>query len=243
MSEIRDAREVCRALRAVADPVKAAFLPRFFKTGRGEYGEGDRFLGVVVPRQRKIATHFKGLPLTEVAKLLQSTFHEERLTALFILVRRFEKGDERQRLAVFEFYLKHMERVNNWDLVDGSAPQIVGGWLAERDKAILETWAGSDNLWTRRIAMLATYYEIKHNRFVAALRIAEILVHDEHDLIHKAVGWMLREIGKRDLETEESFLCRHYATMPRTMLRYAIEKFPAEKREFYMRKPQPLRRR
>ncbi len=228
------ASQIQSALRAVVDPQKAEFLPRFFKTGPGEYGEGDRFLGVVVPQQRKIAGRFRQLPLPQVAVLLKSAYHEDRLTGLFILVRQFEKSGTAQRQAIFDLYVKHMRRVNNWDLVDGSAPQIVGGWLAGCDKALLDEWALSDHLWTRRIAIMATYYEIKQNRYTDTLRIAARLLHDPHDLIHKAVGWMLREVGKRDLETEERFLRRHCAIMPRTMLRYAIEKFPAEKRRAYM---------
>lgn len=223
-------------LKKLANPEKAAFFPRFFKAGPGEYGEGDQFLGVIVPDQRKIAKKYKGLELPEIKKLLHSPIHEHRLTALFILVNQFQKGDEKQKKEVYEFYLKNKCHVNNWDLVDSSAHKIVGVYLKDKDRSILYDLAQSPSLWDRRIAMMSCFTFIREQDFEDALAIAEILVDDEHDLIHKVVGWMLREIGKRDQGVEEEFLMQHYQTMPRTMLRYAIEKFTRQKRDFYLGK-------
>ena len=200
---------------------------RFFKTGPGQYGAGDRFLGIRVPALRVIAKKYQAISLDDAAKLLESEYHEERLTALLILVRRYQKPiDAKEREAIYRLYLDNMQWINNWDLVDCSAEPIVGAYLRERDKRPLYRLAGSASLWERRIAMMATFHYIKQREFDDALRIAEILLGDREDLIHKAVGWMLREIGKRDIETEERFLKRHCRQMPRTMLRYAIEKFP-----------------
>ena len=230
------------ALRARIDPAKAAFLPRFFRTGPGEYGAGDRFLGVVVPAQRQVARRFRTPARPDLERLLASPYHEARLTALLILVEQFTRaaGDraaaDRERHRIVQFYLDHLDTVNNWDLVDLSAPNILGAWLRDRpaaDRALLYRFARSGDLWRQRIAMLATFPLIKADQFDDALAIAELLGHHEHDLIHKAVGWMLREIGKRNLEVELAFLRRTAATMPRTMLRYAIEKFdPALRRAF-----------
>ncbi len=232
------AQAVRTALRAAADPAKAAFFPRFFKAGPGEYAEDDRFLGVTVPQQRRIVRQFRDLSLSEVTLLIDSPWHEERLTGLLILVGQFERSDEAGRAAIYDFYLAHTNRVNNWDLVDSSAPYIVGAYLhnkLERLEVLLRL-AGSDSLWERRIAMLATYHFIRHGRADEALVIAETLLHDQHDLIQKAVGWMLREVGKRvDRALLEAFLDQYAATMPRTALRYAIEHFSPERRQHYLR--------
>ena len=230
----RTAAEVKKLLKREIDPEKARFYPRFFKTGPGEYGEGDRFLGVTVPRCRRIAKSARGLPDVEIGKLLRSPMHEERAVALYILVDRFERGDERERAAVYRIYRRHLDRVNNWDLVDASAPAIVGGTFERGDRTQLYRWARSRRLWERRIAMLATFRYIKKGDFRDALRIAEILLDDREDLIHKAVGWMLREVGNRDGKAERAFLSAHYRKMPRTMLRYAIEKFPEPERRAYL---------
>lgn len=222
-------------LKKLANPEKAAFYPKFFKTGPGQYGEGDQFIGVTVPHLRKVAKQFKTLSLPEIKRLLEDPIHEYRLVALFILVNQFEKGGAEKQKEIYNFYYKHRNRVNNWDLVDSSAHKIMGAYLINRDKGTLYELAKSKLLWDRRIAMLSCYWFIQKNEFNDALEIAEILVKDGHDLMHKAVGWMLREIGKRDLTAEERFLKKHYKTMPRTMLRYAIEKFEEEKRQKYLK--------
>ncbi len=216
-----------------ANPEKAKILQRFFKTGKGEYGEGDIFLGIVVPESRKIAIQFKDLPLEEVESLLKSKIHEERLIALLLLVHNYEKHLER-RQEIFNFYLKNTKNINNWDLVDLSAPNIVGNYLLDKDRKILYKLANSNHLWEKRIAIISTFVFIRKNQFSDSLKIAEILLMDKHDLIHKAVGWMLREIGKRDFNAENEFLKKNYRKIPRTMLRYAIEKFPEKLRKDYL---------
>jgi len=221
-------------LRSMADPEVAAFLQRFFKTGPGEYGEGDRFLGVRVPQVRRLARKARFLPLDDILELLQSPWHEERLLALILLVDCYQRAALLERDTIFRFYLQNTRFINNWDLVDASAEHIVGAHTDPTDTSLLEGLARSDVLWERRIAMMATFYWIKQRDFGPALSIAELLLDDEHDLIHKAVGWMLREVGKRDIETEEKFLRKHYRSMPRTMLRYAIERFPPESRRAYL---------
>lgn len=223
-----------KELRAAADTSQAPVLARFFKTGKGEYAEGDRFLGVMVPAQRRIAKKYRDIPLRQVQTLLRSQFHEERLTALFILVHLFENGDEVMRKRVYSLYLRSVAFINNWDLVDTSAPHIVGAYLFKRSRIMLYHLAKSSFLWERRMAILATQYFIRKGDYDDTLKIAEMLVADKHDLIHKAVGWMLREVGNRSLATEEKFLREHAAHMPRTMLRYAIEKFPEAKRKKYL---------
>lgn len=229
------AAEVRRRLRREIDPEKAAVYPRFFKTGPGEYGEGDRFHGVTVPKCRRIARDASGMSEGELVKLLRSPVHEERAVALYVLVEAFEcTAEPRERKRIFDLYVREIAAVNNWDLVDASAPTIVGGYLEGEDRSRLDRWARSKSLWKRRIAMLATFRYIKKGDYEDALRIAAILRNDEHDLIHKAVGWMLREIGKRDRAAEERFLKAHHRVMPRTMLRYAIEKFPETKRRAYL---------
>jgi len=211
-------------LKKRINPEKAVILPRFFKTGKGQYGEGDKFLGIVVPDQRTVAKQFRNLPLADVQELLTSEYHEHRLTGFLILTYQFEKADEKTRKAIFDFYCKNLRRANNWDLVDLSAPKIVGPYLLDKKRGLLFKLARSKNLWERRIAMISCFAFIRNSDFEDALKIAEVLVHDEHDLIHKAVGWMLREIGKRDAEAERGFLRKYHKTMPRTMYRYAVEK-------------------
>jgi len=222
-------------LDVLADEQRAVIQMRFFKTGPGEYGEGDRFIGVRVPELRRLSRLYRDLDLPALKKLLKSKIHEERHLALFILVLQFKKGDTRQRRRIYDLYLASLDFINNWDLVDCSAEHIVGGWLETRKKTRLDTLARSAELWHRRIAMMATFHYIKQAHFSDALHLAEVLLADPHDLIHKAVGWMLREIGKRDLVVEEAFLKAHYLSMPRTMLRYAIEKFPPTRRQAYLK--------
>lgn len=230
--------DVRHALQDLADPEKAAFFPRFFKTAPGQYGEGDVFLGITVPQVRSVAKRFASLPFPEIAKLLSDPVHELRLAGLEILVMRYEKGKEDVRKECVEFYCSHLEGVNNWDLVDGSAPYILGDWLLTRDRSMLYAFARSGDLWKERIAIVATYAFIREGQYDDTLRIAELLLHHPHDLIHKAVGWMLREAGKKDRAALTAFLDVHAATMPRTMLRYSIEKFeePLRKRYLAMKK-------
>ena len=225
---------VRRDIRRVARKKRAKSHKWFFKTGPGEYGEGDRFLGVTVPELRMLARRYGDLPLRFVVGLLQSPWHEERLLALLILVGQFSRADARERQAIHRAYLRNTRSINNWDLVDCSASQIVGAHLEARDRRLLRRLARSKSVWERRIAMIATYHYIRKGDFRDALAIAALLRRDEHDLIHKAVGWMLREIGNRDRAAEERFLRTHARSLPRTMLRYAIEKFPGPLRRKYM---------
>lgn len=227
--------DVAQALRRLADPAIANHSQRFFKTGKGEYGEGDRFLGIRVPILRGQAKKYRAIPLKEIQPLLQSSFHEERLCALLLLVQKFSKGNEEERTDIYRLYINNTQYVNNWDLVDSSAAQILGSYLESKDKSPIYELSKSDSLWDRRIAIMSTFHFIKNNQFDDALAISKHLICDREDLIHKAVGWMLREMGKRDLETEEAFLRLHYKKMPRTMLRYAIEKFPEAKRQQYLK--------
>jgi 3-methyladenine DNA glycosylase AlkD len=220
-----------RALRQFGSPERAALVARFFRTGKGEYGEGDVFIGASVPECRIVAKEFRELPLAEVEKLLMSRVHEDRLVALVIMVERFRREPE----AIFRLYRKRIAHVNNWDLVDASAAQIVGGWLEDRPRELLDRFAVSKRLWVRRIAMVATFHFIRRGQSRDAIRIAKMLVGDSHDLIHKAVGWMLREVGKRvGEEPLNRFLRKHAAVMPRTMLRYAIERLSPGERERWM---------
>ncbi|OPL20127.1 MAG: DNA alkylation repair protein [Candidatus Aegiribacteria sp. MLS_C] len=221
-------------LRKHADPERAESHMRFFRTGPGQYGEGDRFLGVRVPHIRSAVKAFRGLTPDHCGRLLGSPWHEERLFALLSMVDLFERGDEDPREAVYSLYMASTDRVNSWDLVDLSAPGIPGARLFHRDRSPLYELARNGHLWERRIAVVATHYFIRRNDFDDTLGISEVLLKDGHDLIHKAVGWMLREVGKRDLAAEESFLKIHCREMPRTMLRYAIERFPQERRLAYM---------
>lgn len=224
-------------LRKFTRPEKIEIFKRFFKTGPGEYGEGDQFLGLRNAEVRGVAKKYHDLAYSDLSKLLKSKIHEERITAVVILVNRFLKSDIKEKRRVFDFYLKNYAGVNNWDLVDISAPKIVGGYLylSGKSRAFLYDFAKSNNLWKRRIAVMATFYFIHEKEYNDALKIAKILIKDKEDLIHKASGWMLREIGNRDLTVEEKFLKKHYKNMPRTMLRYAIEKFPETKRQAYLK--------
>lgn len=228
------ARELCRELDGAGDPERARHLQRFFRTGPGEYGEGDRFLGLRVPEVRAIARRHRELSLPDVADVLASLWHEHRQAALFVLADRYRRVEPAEREAIASFYLDHLDAVNSWDLVDGSAPHILGAHLLDRDRAVLYELVASGHLWRQRVAVLATFAFIRAGQFRDTLRLAELLRDHPHDLIHKAVGWMLREVGKRDLATEERFLDRHAARMPRTMLRYAIERFEPERRRSYL---------
>jgi len=229
--------ELKKELDKLADKKQATLLQRFFKTGKGEYGEGDIFLGIKVPIQRSVAKKYKNISLEECEEMLGSKIHEHRLVALLIMMQKYELADEDEKKKIFETYLKNTEHINNWDLVDLSAPNIVGHYLLDKDRAILYKLARSSSLWEKRISILATFEFIGDKETKDALAIAEILLHDKHDLIHKAVGWMLRELGKRvSQEEEEKFLRKHYKQMPRTMLRYAIERFDEKKKERYMKK-------
>ncbi len=221
-------------LAKLSDKQRAKNCLRFFKTGQGEYGQGDKFLGIKAPEQRKIAKKYSDLRPADIQKLLNSQIHEHRQIGLFILIRQYQKAGQKLKKEIVEFYLKNLKRVNNWDLVDCSAPYILGDYLLDKDRAILYQLAKSDNLWEKRIAVLASFVFIRQNDFQDTLKIARLLLNDQHDLIHKAVGWMLREIGKRDRKTEEEFLKKYYRQMPRTMLRYAIEKFEESERKAYL---------
>lgn len=231
------AEQIKAELQKLTDPDKAAFLSKFFKAGPGGYAEGDLFIGVTVPNQRAVAKrYFKTASLDDVGQLLHSPIHEHRLTALFLLVYRFDKAkSEAEKKEIVSFYLANTQYVNNWDLVDSSAEKILGAYLFDKDRAVLYTLAQSGRLWEQRIAVIATFYFIKKHQFGDTFRIVEMLLSHKHDLIHKAAGWMLREVGQRDLPEEIGFLKRYYRNMPRTMLRYAIEKFEPELRESFMR--------
>lgn len=226
--------QVRKELRKYSSREKAKILQRFFKTGPGEYGEGDIFIGVVVPNIRKICKKYQELSFKEIIKLLKSAIHEERLLALLILVLQYEKGDEKAKKSIYDIYMKNTKYINNWDLIDLSAHRIVGPYLLQKSKEPLVKFARSRSLWERRIAIISTFEYIRDGSFDTALQIARLLVEDTEDLIRKAVGWMLREMGKRDVKVEEKFLKKHYKKMPRTMLRYAIERFPEQKRKAYL---------
>lgn len=226
-------RKIQSALRANANPEVAITSQRFFKTAEGEYGAGDKFLGLRVPQLRQQVKEFEAASLETIAKLLASPYHEERLFALFLLVRQFERGGEGLREAIYNFYLDSTEFINNWDLVDSSAPLIVGGWLASRKRTPLYKLIESRSLWERRIAILSTLYFIRLNDYADTLSLCERVLNDKEDLIHKASGWMLREAGNREPEVLTGFLDEHAVVMPRTMLRYAIEKLTAKQRKHY----------
>lgn len=227
--------EIQNRLKKIGNDEKAKVLQRFFKTGPGEYGEGDIFIGVKVPELRKLAREYQSITEQDVEQLLQSLIHEERLLALLILVRQYAQGDEASKRRIYELYLNNIQYVNNWDLVDASAEHIVGAFLMDKDKEPLYRLAKSENLWERRISVMATFHFIKQGHFSVTLDLVERLLSDKEDLIHKAAGWMLREIGKRAMSVEEDFLGAHYQKMPRTMLRYAIERFPECRRQKYLR--------
>lgn len=228
-------KKIIEELKTYSQKEKQEVLPKFFKTGKGEYGEGDIFIGVTVPNVRLIAKKYKDVGLLSVEKMLNDPIHEVRLLALIILTYKFEKASEEEQKNIYEFYLKNTKAINNWDLVDLSAYKIVGKYLINKDRDILFKLAESKNLWEQRISIISTFYFIQHNDFQTSLIVSEMLLNHDHDLIHKAVGWMLREIGKRDLKIEEDFLKLRYQQMPRTMLRYAIEKFEEEKRQKYLK--------
>ncbi len=231
------AEEIQHALAQYSDPVKREVLPRFFKTGKGQYGEGDRFLGVIVPHTRQVAKLCKDVSFEDMEELLQSPWHECRLCALLILVERFKKAKADERKRIFDFYLTQTEHINNWDLVDLSAPSIIGTYLLDKSREILDELAVSPLLWNQRIAIVSTLTFIRNNDFADTLRLSEHFLAQPgrmHDLMQKAIGWMLREVGKRDKDLLVQFLEKYAATMPRTMLRYAIEKFPAEERQTFM---------
>ncbi len=229
------ASDIHDLMYSMKNPEQETNLLRFFKTGPGEYGEGDQFLGLKVPQVRQIAKKCSDVTINEVIKLLHSPFHEERLLSLFLLTKKFEKGDDIQKSNIYNLYLQNTSFINNWDLVDLSADKIIGAWLFNKDKSILNELATSDDLWKRRIAIMTTFYFIKNGEFNKTLELAFLLLNDKEDLIHKAVGWMLRETGKRDFDTEFKFLKKHYNRMPRTMLRYAIERFPEEMSQQFLK--------
>jgi 3-methyladenine DNA glycosylase AlkD len=226
--------EIKKRLRKLGNKERAEVSRRYFKTEPGEYGAGDIFLGIPVPELRKLAKTYRHLTLKDTTKLLQSPIHEERLLALLILIHIFPAGDESIKREIFDLYLNNTRYINNWDLVDTSAQYIAGAFLVHKNKKVLYRLAKSEDLWERRIAIMSTFHFIRQNAFSETLKIAEILIADKEDLIHKAVGWMLREVGKRNLKIEEQFLKLYYKKMPRTMLRYAIEKFPKARRRLYL---------
>jgi len=221
-------------LHELADPARAVHSQRFFKTGPGQYGEGDKFLGLTVPVMRGLVRKYRELDDASALELLASPWHEERLVGLMLLVQGYDEGNESRREKIHRSYLASTRQINNWDLVDASAGSIVGQHLDATDIALLERLAGSKDIWERRIAIISTFHFIKRNEFGPTLKIARLLLRDSHDLIHKAVGWMLREVGKRDRAAEDSFLKKHYQQMPRTMLRYAIERHPENVRKKYL---------
>ena len=227
--------EISKQLKALANPAIAEHAQRYFKTGKGEYGEGDQFLGIRVPVIRAQVRQHKDAGLKDILPLLKSAWHEERLFALLLLVRRYDKGDADERSAIYNLYLDNTRHINNWDLVDSSAHKIIGRHLESRDRKILYKLARSNSIWERRIAIISTFHFIALSQFDDALKLARLLLNDKEDLIHKAVGWALREIGKRDIAIEQTFLQAHYQNMPRTMLRYAIEKFPEPLRKQYLK--------
>ena len=228
--------KIIKEMQQLANKDQAMILQRFFKTGKGQYGEGDIFLGIKVPIQRQIAKKYRDLKLKDISFLLKSKIHEHRLTALFILIFQFEKASNDDKEKIVDFYLKHKNYVNNWDLVDLSAPKILGIYLLNNDRKILYVLAKSNSLWDKRISILSTYSFIKNNDFKDTLKLSELFLKEKHDLMHKAVGWMLREIGKKNVNVLYSFLDKYYKKMPRTMLRYAIEKLNENKRKHYMKK-------
>lgn len=223
-------------LLSVANPEKATFLQRFFKTGPGQYAEGDVFLGLIVPLTRSIAKANKQMPLSELQLLMESEYHEARLCALLIVVEQFKKATEAEREQLYDFYLAHARRINNWDLVDLSCPHVVGFHLLNKDRSRLYEMAKSENLWEQRIAMVSTITFIRNREFTDTLALAVQLMNHKHDLMHKAVGWMLREVGKKDRATLTDFLERYATTLSRTSLRYAIEHYPEEQRQYFLKK-------
>lgn len=235
------ARFIIEELQSVGTPEKAAHLQKFFKTGPGQYGEGDVFIGVVVPQTRLIARANLQTPMSELRKLLKSNYHEARLCALLILMERFKKASEKERTEIHTFYLKHSHYVNNWDLVDLTCPTMIGEYLLHKDRKILYRLADSDNLWEQRMAMVSTVSFIRNDEFADTFALAKKLLNHPHDLMHKAVGWMLREVGKRDRQALTDFLEQHIPQMPRTALRYAIEHYPEPQRQYFLKGFKPFR--
>ena len=229
-------QEIEKVFQGLVNPTIAEHSQKFFQTHQGGYGEGDKFLGIRVPIIRKQVKKYKHISLPEVEHLLKSSFHEERLFALLLLVYQFNKGSEKEKTSIYQLYLNNTKYINNWDLVDSSAAQIIGAYLENKDKQLIYELAKSNHLWSRRISIISTFHFIKNEKFDDTLNISKFLINDKHDLIHKAVGWMLREIGKRNLEMEKSFLKENYQQMPRTMLRYAIEKFSESERQKYLKR-------
>ncbi len=227
--------DLTKEMKQLAHPKKAQDQARFFKTGKGEYGEGDVFIGIKVPDLRKLSRKYKHLDFKDLNLLIKSKKHEERQIALFILTLQYQKADRTLQTKIYNYYLKNLKYINNWDLVDGSTPHIVGHYLKNKDKEILYTWAQTNHLWKKRMAIMATFDFIRNHQFADTLKIAQILLNDPHDLIHKAVGWMLREVGNRHETTLHKFLKHHYQQMPRTMLRYAIEKIKEDQRQDYLK--------
>ncbi|MCK4745252.1 DNA alkylation repair protein [Candidatus Parcubacteria bacterium] len=225
-----------KELKKFANPEYAKILQKFFKTGKGEYGEGDIFLGIKTPIKRKIVKDYQELSLCELQKLISDKIHDFRFSALLILIAQFKTGGEKKKKEIFKLYLKSTKYINNWDLVDISAPHIVGNFLLDKPRDVLYKLAKSKNLWERRIAIVSTFFFIRNSDFIDTLKISEILLSDDHDLIYKATGWMLREVGKKDLSAEEKFLQKHCQKMPRVALRYAIERFNKRKRKVYLKK-------
>lgn len=230
------AKQIRQELETYIDPVKKEYLPKFFKTGKGQYGEGDKFLGVVVPNTRLVAKKHKDVPFEVVKDLMYSEYHECRLCGLLMLVERFKKSDEQQRKEIYDFYLSTTERINNWDLVDLSAPYIVGEYLKDKSREDLYRLADSDLLWEQRIAVVATVTLIRNNDLTDIYALSEQLLRHKHDLMQKAIGWMLREAGKKDKDRLLAFLEKYRLEMPRTMLRYSIEKFTEEERKHFMKR-------
>ena len=235
MNKVNIIANIEKDLEDLCDPAKAEFLPRFFKTLPGGYAEGDVFVGVSVPNARAVARKYWDLPISQVNHLLHSGIHEHRLTALLILVDKITNADPAGQEKIVRFYLGNLKHVNNWDLVDLSADKILGAYLFDKDRTILYELSDSGTLWSHRVSIMSTFFFIRKGQFDNTFRLAERMLNHTHDLIHKAVGWMLRETGKREKKAEERFLKKHYKVMPRTMLRYAIEKFSPEERERYLK--------
>lgn len=228
--------QLLKELKLAGDPERSKAFVWFFKTGKGEYGEGDIFLGITVPHLRAISKKYQNIELNDLQKLLNSKIHEHRLSALMIMRFKYQSSNIKDQSVIVRFYLKNTKNINNWDLVDLSCSYILGNWLINKERNILYKLAKSKNLWEKRISIVSTFAFIRGGQFTDTLKISKILINDKHDLIHKAVGWALREVGKKDKQTEINFLDKYYRIMPRTMLRYAIEKFSEKERKFYLKK-------
>ncbi len=227
--------KLIKELQDNASSEKAEIYKKFFKTGKGEYGEGDIFIGLTMPQQREISRKYIDLSIPKIQELLKSKIHEHRMVGLIILTEKYKNSSERDKADIFNFYINNTKNINNWDLVDVTCPRIVGDFLLDKDKKILYEMVRSNNLWERRIAIVSTWKFIHEGEFGDVLAISELLLEDKHDLIHKAVGWMLREVGKKDEDVLRNFLRGNYSRLPRTTLRYAIERFPEEKRKRFLR--------